>query len=190
MRWCYCGAGKTIFKLNLWPAGHVLRGGDRAQSLTSLDPSQLEDMRLLTAAFVPTHVPIDVDREAHPTCAAALAEAVGCSEDKVFQINRAWFDPPVREDAMLTQDKRFFVQCRLRDRTGGVGVDVTAAAVPSLYGCMGEDELRNKLASGEVEPEKVRVSVRGVLRVEEGGKEAHRPNLGQALWSLSFRPVP
>jgi hypothetical protein len=111
-------------KLNLWSDAHVLRGGDRAQSLTSLDTASLS-VQLLTATFTPTHGPIDVDGDAHPSCAAGLAEAVGCSDDKVFQINRAMIDVPTNEDAMFTQDKRLFVPgARLRDRTGGVTVAV------------------------------------------------------------------
>jgi hypothetical protein len=73
-------------KLNLWPSAHVLRGEDPAQSLTSLDVSSLQQVVLLTATFVPSHAPIDVDKDAHPACAAALAAAAGCSGDVVFQI--------------------------------------------------------------------------------------------------------
>ena len=62
-------------KLNIWPTAHVLRGGVPAQSLTRLDESSL-DLELLTAVFAPTHEPINVEGEAHPSCAAALAEAV------------------------------------------------------------------------------------------------------------------
>ena len=159
---------KGEVKLNLWPSAHVLRGGDPAQSLTSLDASSLQQVVLLTATFVPSHAPIDVDKDAHPACAAALAAAAGCSEDQVFQMNHGFLDAPAREDAMFTQDKRLFVQCRFRDRTGGVDVDVIAAAVPSLYGCKDETELMNKLQKGELESEKVRVNVRGVLRIEGG----------------------
>ena len=155
-------------KLNLWPDAHVLRGGDRAQSLTSLDPASLS-VQLLTATFTPAHTPIDVDGGAHPSCAAALAEAVGCSGDKVFQINRAMIEAPTHEDAMFTQDKRLFLSAaRLRDRTGGVTVDVVASAVPALYGCSDEEELKDKLQKGTLEPQLARVNVRGVLRVEGG----------------------
>jgi hypothetical protein len=155
-------------KLNLWPSAHVLRGGDPAQSLTSLDASSLQQVVLLTATFVPSHAPIDVDKDAHPACAAALAAAAGCSEDVVFQMNHGFFDAPARQDAMFTQDKRLFVSCRFRDRTGGVDVEVIAAAVPSLYGCKDEAELMDKLEKGELESVKVRVNVRGVLRIEGG----------------------
>ncbi len=154
-------------KMNLWPAAHVLRGGDRAQSLTGLDASTLE-MELLTATLVPTQTSIDVNKAAHPSCAAALAEAVGCTEDKVFQLNRVFLDGPTREEALFTQDGRLFVQCRLRDRTGGVDVDVVSAAVPALYGCTTEAELKDKLQKGVLEPEKAPVNVRGVLRIEGG----------------------
>ena len=154
-------------KMNLWPAAHVLRGGGRAQSLTGLGASTLP-MEMLTATFVPTRTPIDVNKDAHPSCAAALAEAAGCAEDQVFQLNRVFLDAPTCEDALFTQDKRLFVQCRLRDRTGGVDVDVISTAVPALYGCADEAELKDKLQKGVLESEKARANVRGVLRIEGG----------------------
>jgi hypothetical protein len=80
-------------KLNLWPSAHVIIGGDQAQSLTSLDASG-EQLKLLTATFVPTGVPINVEGAAYPTCAAALAAATVCIEDKLFQMNYGIMDAP------------------------------------------------------------------------------------------------
>ena len=108
-------------KLNLWPNAHVLLGGDQAQSLTSLDAS-LQQLQLLTATSVPAGAPINVDGDAYPTCAAALAAATVCIEDKLFQMNYGFMDAPTREDAMYTKDKRLFVRCQFRDRTGSVDV--------------------------------------------------------------------
>lgn len=125
-------------ELNLWSSAHVHRGGVQAQSLTSLDESTLE-VEVLTAKFVPTIAAIDVEStEAHPSCAAALAEAVGCSDEKVFQINRAFNDQPSRAEYLFAQDQRLYAQCRLRDKTGGVDIDVVSSAVPALFGCKDE----------------------------------------------------
>ena len=52
-------------KLNLWPSAHVIII-EPAQSLTSLDASG-EQLKLLTATFVPTGAPINVDGDAYPT---------------------------------------------------------------------------------------------------------------------------
>mgnify|MGYP000028518462 FL=1 len=173
-------------KLNLWPSAHVLRGGTPAQSLTSLDASTLQ-VKLLTATFVPTHASIDVvDKDAHPSCAAALAEAVGCDGDNIFQVNRAFLDAPTRKEALFTKDERLFVQCRLRDQTGGVDVDVVSAAVPALYGCADEAELKDKLAKGLLEPEKARVNVRGVLRVEGGAVKKYISEIAPSSLTSSF----
>jgi hypothetical protein len=176
-------------KLSLWPDAHVLRGGDRAQSLTGLDPASLT-VQLLTATFTPTHNPIDVNGDAHPSCAAALAEAVACSGDKVFQINRAAIEAPTHEDGMFTQDKRLFVSgVRLRDRTGGVTVDVVATAVPALYGCSDEEELKAKLQKGTLEPQLARVSVRGVLRTDGGAVKKFIAEVGPSPLITKLSPA-
>ena len=76
-------------------------------------------------------------------------------------------DVPLQEELIVTQDNRFFIKgCRLRDRTGGVYVDVVGSAVPSLYGCKTEAELRDHLAAQSLASLKTRVNARGVLRVE------------------------
>jgi len=50
---------------------------------------------------------------------------------------------PLQEELLVTQDDSLFIKnCRLRDRTGGVDVDVVASAVSALYGCSGEEEMR------------------------------------------------
>ena len=86
-----CSATKegNEVKLNIWPGAHVSTDGEQAQSLTSLDATGLATERL-TATFTPGQdlEPL-VAGEAHPTCAAALADAVGQVQPKVFQINRA-----------------------------------------------------------------------------------------------------
>ena len=155
-------------KLNVWPSGHVLRGGARAQSLTSLDASKLETT-LLTATFAPTHTSISTDgQEAHPTCASALREALGPAVDKNFQLNRCFVEAPTRAESLHTQDGRLFVHCRLHDRTGCVEVDVLSQAVPELYGCADECEVEEHIKKGTLEPLKVHVNARGVLRSENG----------------------
>ena len=83
---------------------------------------------------------------AHPTCAAALADAV-VDRPVTFQINR-W--------------------CRLRDRTGGVDVDMVSTAIPALYGCSGEEELRAQLGAQSLTSTKNRLKDCGLLRVEQG----------------------
>ena len=143
--------------------------GDQAQSLTSLDTTGM-DIQMLTASFSPGQdlVPL-VEGEAHPTCAAALADAVGQSEAKVFQINRAWIDAPLQEELIYALDGRLFIRnCRLRDRTGGSDVDVVRNAVPLLYGCADEAEVKQQLEAQSLTSVKMRVNARGVIRVENG----------------------
>ena len=78
------------------------------------------------------------------------------------------------------------MQCRLRDLTGGVDVDVVSAAVPALYGCADEAELKDKLAKGLLEPEKARVNVRGVLRVEGGAVKKYIAEIAPSSLTSSF----
>ena len=49
---------------------------------------------------------------------------------------------------------------------GGGYVDVVASAIPALYGCKTEDELKDQLAAQSLTSLKTRVNARGVLRVE------------------------
>ena len=47
-------------------------------------------------------------------------------------------------------------------------VDVVASAVPALYGCKTEAELKEQLAAQSLTSVKTRMNVRGVLRLENG----------------------
>ena len=107
-------------KLNLWPSAHVIII-EPAQSSTSLDASG-EELKLLTAQFVPTSAPINTAGDAYPTCAAALEAANGCIDDKLFQMNYGIMDAPTCAEDIRTKDGRFFVRCQFRDRTGCVEV--------------------------------------------------------------------
>ena len=156
-------------KLNIWPAAHVSTDGEQAQSLTRLDTTGLAT-ETLTASFTPGQdlAPL-AEGEAHPTCAKALADAIGQAEPKVFQINRAMMDPPLQEELIYSQDGRPFIKaCRLRDRTGGADVDVVREAVAALYGCSDEADLKRQLEAQSLSSFKMRMNVRGVIRVEAG----------------------
>ena len=160
---------KDEVKLNIWPDAHVSTEGEQAQSLTSLDTTGLVT-ETLTATFNPGQdlAPL-AEGEAHPTCAKALADAIGQSDAKVFQINRAMMDPPLQEEFIYSKDGRPFIKsCRLRDRTGGADVDVVRGAVPALYGCADEAELKCHLEAQSLTSFKERMNVRGVIRVEAG----------------------
>ena len=110
-----------------------------------------------------------VDADAHPTCAAALADAVAKSDAITFQINRCILEAPLQQEAMCTQDGRLFLRsCRLRDGTGGVDVDVVSAAAPVLYGCANVEEVRAHLNAQSLTGVKKRLKGRGVLRAENG----------------------
>ena len=111
-------------KLNMWPSVHICTTGTQAQSLTSLDVSMLP-VQTLTATFAPGQdVHAAMEDVAHPTCAVALADAV-VDRPVTFQINRCMLDAPLQEELLVTQSGRLFIKsCRLRDRTGGVDVDV------------------------------------------------------------------
>ena len=135
-------------KLNIWPSAHVSTDGKQAQALTSLDVENLETTTL-TATFTPGQDLGElVAGEAHPTCCKALADAIGQSDVKVFQINRAFIDPPLQVELMETKDGRLFIgSCFARDRTGLVDVSVTRDAMPALYDCANEDQVRQQLES-------------------------------------------
>ena len=155
-------------KLNLWPNVHICTTGTQAQSLTSLDVSTLP-VQTLTATFAPGQdVLANMEDVAHPTCAVALADAV-VERPVTFQINRCMLDAPLQEELLVTQSGRLFIKgCRLRDRTGGVDVDVLGSTVPALFGCSGEEELRRQLGAQSLTSTKVRMNARGLLRVESG----------------------
>lgn len=154
-------------KVNIWPGAHVSTTGEQAQSLTSQD---VLEGTLLTATFTPGRdVASQLAPEAHPTCAVALADSAAKADPITFQINRCILDPPLQEEAMYTQDGRLFLKnCRLRDGTGAVDVDVVGTVAPSVYGCADADEVRAGLAAQSLTGIKDRCNVRGILR-EEGG---------------------
>ena len=155
-------------KLNMWPSVHICTTGTQAQSLTSLDVSMLP-VQTLTATFAPGQdVLAAMEDVAHPTCAVALADAV-VERPVTFQINRCMLDAPLQEELLVTQSGRLFIKgCRLRDRTGGVDVDVLGSAAPALFGCSGEEELQRQLGAQSLTSTKVRMNARGLLRVESG----------------------
>ena len=115
---------------------------EQAQSLTSLDTTGLAT-ETLTSTFTPGQdLEILVENEAHPTCAKALNDANGHAEPIVFQINRVLMDPLTQEELIYTKDGRPFIKnCRLRDSTGGVDVDVVRSAVPALYDCTAQTKM-------------------------------------------------
>ena len=165
---CNATVAESEVKLNIWPGAHICTTGTQAQSLTSLDASVL-DTQTLTATFTPGQdVLATMEEVAHPTCAAALADAV-VDRDVTFQINRCMLDAPLQEDLLVTQGGRFFIKsCRLRDRTGGVDVDVLGSAVPALYGCSGTEELKAQIAAQSLTSTRLRLNARGIVRVESG----------------------
>ena len=160
---------KGAVKVNLWDSAHVIRGGIKLQSLTDLDATALET-ELLTPAFSPTPVQPDVacaQGEAYPTCAAALADATGCRDDKVFQINRCYMHLPLSEEYLFTPEgEPKLGQCRLWDRSGTVEVIVVANAFAALFGCKDLAEVKDKAQKGTLEVLQTRLNVRGVLRQE------------------------
>ena len=166
---CNATKEKNEVKLNIWPGAHVSTHGDQAQALTSFDAAAMV-AQVLTATFTPgLDLTVLAQGDAHPTCAKALTDAIGQGEPKVFQINRAFLDPPLQEELMYSQDGRPFIKnCRLRDRTGGADVDVVRSAVPMLYGCADENELKEQLRAQSLTSCKERMNVRGVIRMEAG----------------------
>ena len=153
-------------KLNIWPGTHICTSGEQAQTLTRLDTSTLT-IRTLTAKFTPLESLAEcMSEEAQPTCAVALADATGFADAVTFQINRCLIDVPLQEELIVTQSGRLFLKGRLRDRTGGVDVDVVAGAIPTLYCCKTEDELREQFGTQSLTSLKIRVNACGVLRME------------------------
>lgn len=166
------GGGEAPTKLNMWDSAYVLRGGPKAQSLTSLELDGSGGERL-TATFTPgaSQGPLlPPDAEGFPTCAASLACAPVLPHTKVFQMNRCLIDAPTHPESMFTQDgKRLFATCRLRDWSGGVDVDVVEEAMPQLYGKTTPDEVREALATGTLTPKGWRVNARGVIKSSDAG---------------------
>ena len=176
---CSAALEDNEVKINVWPGAHVCTSGEQAQSLTSLD-SIGESAEVLTATFTPGRgLAAIVDTEAHPTCAAALADAVAKSDSITFQINRCILEAPLQQEAMFTRDGRLFLgNCRLRDSTGGVDVDVVSSAALVLYGCTSEEEVRTQMDAQSLTGVKERVNVRGVLRAENGSTKRYIVEIG------------
>ena len=86
-------------KVNIWPSAHICTTGGQAQSLTSVDPSQVTE-RVLTAQFTPVGRAMEecMQDDAHLTCAAALADASARTDAITFQINRCPLDAPLQEE--------------------------------------------------------------------------------------------
>ena len=156
-------------KLSIWPTAHVCTEGAQAAQLKSMDASAV-DAQTLTATFSPgANLAELVAEGALPTCAVALAEAVAKGAPVAFQINRCMLEPPLEEELIFAQSGRPFIKnCRLRDRTGGVDVDVVNTAVPFLFGCDTEVELKEHVRAQSLTSVRQRMNVRGVVR-EEGG---------------------
>ena len=166
-----CNAMKenNDLKLHIWPSAHLSTLGDQAQTLSSLDEAPLQT-KLLTASFTPGQdLEGLVQGEAHPTCAVALADAVASTSPITFQINRCMLEVPMQPELILSQSGRPFIKnCRLRDRTGGVDVDVVRSAVLFFYGCTSEEKLQEHIAAQSLTSVQTRVNVRGVIRAEAG----------------------
>ena len=97
-----------------------------------------------------------MEEVAHPTCAAALANAV-VDWPVTFQMNRCMLDSPLQEELLFTQDGRLVIEgCRLRDRTGGVDVAVPGSAVPALYGCSDAETMKAQLVAQSLTSTRVR----------------------------------
>ena len=168
-------------KINVRPGVHICTSGDQAQSLTSLDTTAAS-AEVLTSTFTPGRgLAAITDAMAHCTCAAALADAVPEPDAITFQINRCLIDAPLQREAMYTQDDRLFLRnCRLRDGTGAVDVDVVSTAAPGIYGCADADEVRANLDAQSLTSVKERLNVRGVLREENGATRRYIVEVGVA----------
>ena len=160
---------KGEVKLNIWPGTHVSITGSQVAALSELDISGVPTKEL-TATFVPGEdLDTLVEQPAHTTCAAALSDAVARNGPIVFQINRCHLDAPSQAELIFNQSGRAFIKaCRLRDRSGGVDVDVVRGAVPSLYGVVNEEQLRARVEAQALPGFTGRLNVRGVLREENG----------------------
>jgi len=161
-------------KLSLWDNAHVLTGGPIAESLTNWDPSGVEAKKL-TAIFSPSGPLLPVESSAVPTCAAALASAAKSTvaSERVFQINRCTIDVPIRQDQILTKDgKRLYANCRLRDWSGCVEVEMVSEPMLTMYGLSNQEEVLKALADQSLTVNLSRFNARGVLKPQESGMKA------------------
>ena len=89
---------------------HIIEGGDRAQFMTNM-PFEKESAHTVRLTSTFSAKPINVDVEAVPTCAAAVAAATGTQcqalptheTDKCFQINRGLIDAPTTAELLYTE---------------------------------------------------------------------------------------
>ena len=158
-------------KLHMWDCAWVSTVGPYAEAFTSLDHTVLET-NSLTPQFSPgvrsleDAITASMGEFGLPTCSAALAQA-DVERLVTFQINRCVLYPPTTPDLLQTQKGDLFIKnCRLRDRTGSVDVDILSGAIPFLFGCKTEHELRGLFSSPMLTSTKQRLNVRGVMRKE------------------------
>ena len=165
---CCATLAEAEIKLNVWPDAHICTTGIQTQSLASLDASTLR-IQSLTATFTPRNdVFASMEEFAHPTCVAAPADAV-VDHPVTTQMNRCILDAALQEDLLFTQRSNLFTEsCRLRDRTGGMDVDILGSAVPSLHGCSDAETMKAQLVAQFLTSATVRLNKRGVLLVEFG----------------------
>ena len=118
-----------MFKLNLRDSSHVFRGGARTEDLSSLDVEGTQ-LSILIACYTASSSAMLVpdDAEALPTCAAAVAAVPTVyAQQKIIQFNRCMLEAPTRREQIFTQDgKRLFANCRLRDWSGAIDVDLVS----------------------------------------------------------------
>ena len=125
-------------KLHMWDSAWVSTVGPHAEAFTSLDHTALET-NSLTPQFTPgvrsleDAITASMGEFGLPTCASALAQAE-VERPVTFQINRCVLYPPTQPDYLQTNKGDSFIKnCRLRDRTGGVDVDILSGAIPFLF---------------------------------------------------------
>ena len=110
-----------------------------------------------------------MEEDAHPTCAAALRDASGLKGPITFQINRCLLEPPLQEEFLLTKDERPFIRnCRVRDCTGCVELDVIKDPVLTIFNCANEQQFKEQLQAQSLTSLQYRVNIRGLIK-EEGG---------------------
>ena len=162
------------FKINCWPSVFVVLGGEQAETLTAIPDDVVAQSRMATSAYTPMLAPIDVtDKDAVPTCAAALAaiprDATDFPTETVFQLNRGAVQAPIREDEITTKNGgHLWVPVTVRDWTGSVVVYVQDQAGPVLYGCATAGEVLEKAKAGTLKAEGCRFNMRGMVRIDDG----------------------
>ena len=69
-------------------------------------------------------------------------------------------------------------------------MDVISSAVPALYGCTDESEIKRKLLDGTLESQRVRLNVRGVLRMEGNIEKKYIAEIGESSLSVILSQSP